>query len=153
MQESLTMRYEIDGLEELENLIKALGELPQKCVNKAAKKGIMVAKADAKRGSWVDVTGYLRKAIKEKAEKTRIKGKKVYDLRPDSAYNDVFVKVSKSGKRSYYPASIEHGFTTKSGKHIPGFNYLRDSLTSNKTRIEKEIVDVLSDEIDKEMKK
>lgn len=147
------MQYEIEGMKELEELIRKLGELPQKCVTKAAKKGIQIAKSDAKRGRWVDQTGYLRKAIKEKAEKTRTKGKKVYDLRPDPAYNDVFVKTSKEGKRSYYPASVEYGFTAKNGKHIPGFRYFKNALTSNKTQIENTIINVLGDEIDKEMKK
>ena len=69
----------VEGLDEVIETIKRVGELPQKCVNKAAKKGIQIAKKSAKNGRWIDQTGYLRKSIKEKAEKTKIKGKKVYD--------------------------------------------------------------------------
>ena len=68
------MRYKVEGMDEVLEMIKKAGELPQKCVNKAAKKGIQIAKKDAKNGGWVDQTGYLRKSIKEKAEKTKIKG-------------------------------------------------------------------------------
>ena len=141
--------FKIEGMEEAIKMIKDVGELPQKCVTKAAKKGIQIAKKDAKGGGWVDETGYLRKSIKEKAEKSKIKGKKVYDLWPDPSMNDVFVKISKKGKRAYYPASIEYGFKTKSGGYVPGFKFLHNSLTDNKSEIENTIVSVLSDEIDK----
>ena len=143
------MNYKIEGMDEVIKMIKDAGELPQKCVNKAAKKGIQIAKKDAKGGGWVDQTGYLRKAIKEKAEKSKTKGKKVYDLWPDPSYNDVFVKVSKNGKRSYYPASIEHGFKAKNGRYIPGFKFLHNALVNNKGQIEKVIIETLADEIDK----
>ena len=143
------MNIKVEGLDEAVEMIKKVGELPQKCVNKAAKKGIQVAKREAKSGGWVDQTGYLRKAIKEKAEKTKIKGKKVYDLMPDSSYNDVFVKTTKKGKRAYYPASIEYGFKTKSGGYVPGFKFLHNALTDNKSQIENVIVKTLADEVDK----
>ena len=143
------MKCKVEGMDEVIKMIKDAGELPQKCVNKAAKKGIQIAKKDAKGGGWVDQTGYLRKAIKEKAEKSKTKGKKVYDLWPDPSYNDVFVKTTKKGKRAYYPASIEYGFKTKSGGYVPGFKFLHNSLTDNKSEIENTIVSVLSDEIDK----
>lgn len=141
--------FKVEGMEEAIKMIRDVGELPQKCVTKAAKKGIQIAKADAKSGGWVDQTGYLRKAIKEKAEKTRIKGKKVYDLWPDPKFNDVFVKTSKNGKRAYYPASIEYGFKTKNGGYAPGFKFLNNALTDNKNQIEKVIIQTLTDEIDK----
>ena len=121
------MNIKVEGLDEAVEMIKKVGELPQKCVNKAAKKGIQIAKREAKSGGWVDQTGYLRKAIKEKAEKTKIKGKKVYDLMPDSSYNDVFVKTTKKGKRAYYPASVEYGFKTNNGGSAPGFHSFYDA--------------------------
>ena len=139
----------IEGLNEAIEMIRKTGQLPQKCVNKAAKKGIQIAKKDAKSGGWIDQTGYLRKSIKEKAEKTKVRGKKVYDLWPDPSFNDVFVKESKTGKRAYYPASIEYGFRTKNGGYVPGFKFLHDSLVNNKDKIEKVIIKTLTDEIDK----
>lgn len=141
--------FKIEGMEEAIKMIKDVGELPQKCVTKAAKKGIQIAKKDAKGGGWVDETGYLRKSIKEKAEKSKIKGKKVYDLWPDPSMNDVFVKISKKGKRAYYPASVEYGFRTKNGGYAPGFKFLYNALTNNKNQIEGIIIETLSDEIDK----
>jgi hypothetical protein len=57
--------------------------------------------------------------------------------------------MTKSGKRYYYPASQEYGFRTRSGVYVPGFHYLKNALEDNSRKIEKEIVDVLSKEIDK----
>lgn len=139
----------IEGMPELEKTIKKLGQLPQKCVNTAVRKGALIPKRAAKQGGWVDQTGYMRKGIITKAEKTSVKGKKVYDVEMDPKMNDVFVKVSKSGKRAYYPASQEHGFRTRNGGYVPGFHYLRNSIEDNASKVEKEIVNVLSKEIDK----
>lgn len=147
------MSYKIIGMKELQKTLNGLDKVPTKSVTKAAKKGIQIAKWSAKRGGWIDQTGYLRKGIKEKLEKSKIKGKKVYDLMPNASYNDVFVKTSKSGKRSYYPASQEYGFKTKNGGYVPGFHYLKESLTDNKMAIEIVMVDTLSREIDKALNK
>ena len=43
-------------------------------------------------------------------EKSRYPGKIVREVYMDAGMNDTFVKVSKSGKRYYYPASQEFGF-------------------------------------------
>ena len=99
--------FKIEGMAELEKTIKELGELPQKCVNTAARKGILIPKKAARQGGWIDQTGNLRRGIITKAEKTRVKGKKVYDVVMDPSKNDIFAKISKTGKRYYYPASQE----------------------------------------------
>lgn len=139
----------IEGMKELEKTIKKLVELPQKCVSTAVRKGALIAKNAAKNGGWVDQTGYLRKGIIQKAEKTKVKGKKVYQVTLDAKMNDVFVKTSKAGNRSYYPSSQEFGFKTKGGGYAPGFHFMRNALEDNSSKIEKEIVNVLSKEIDK----
>jgi len=142
------VKYEIEGMKELEKTIRKLGKLPQKCVTKAAKKGAQIALKAAKQNAPF-LTGALEEGIILKGEKTRRKGKKVYQVTMNPAMNDVFVKTTKDGKRYYYPASQEYGFITKNGGYVPGFHYLRDSLVDNKERIEKTVVDVLAKEIDK----
>ena len=142
------VKYEIEGMKELEKTIRKLGKLPQKCVTKAAKKGAQIALKAAKQKAPF-LTGALEEGIILKAEKTKKKGKKVYQVTMNPAMNDVFVKTTKDGKRYYYPASQEYGFITKNGGYVPGFHYLRDSLVDNKERIEKTVVDVLAKEIDK----
>lgn len=140
-------RNQIEGMKKLEKAIKKLGKLPQTCVTKAARKGARISLIAARRNAPVD-TGELKKGIVLKGEKSRVKGKKVYQATFDAAKNDIFAKISKSGKRAYYPASQEYGFTIN-GKYTPGYNYMKNSIESNSNKIEKEIVNVLSEEIDK----
>lgn len=142
------VKFEIEGMKELERTIRKLGKLPQKCVTKAAKKGAQIALKAAKAKAPF-LTGALEEGIILKGEKLRKRGKKVYQVTMNPAMNDVFVKTTKDGKRYYYPASQEYGFITKNGGYVPGFHYLRDSLVDNKERIEKTVVDVLAKEIDK----
>jgi len=142
------VKFEIEGMKELERTIRELGKLPQKCVTKAAKKGAQIALKAAKQKAPF-LTGALEEGIILKGEKTRRKGKKVYQVTMNPAMNDVFVKTTKDGKRYYYPASQEYGFITKNGGYVPGFHYLRDSLVDNKEKIEKTVIDVLAKEIDK----
>jgi hypothetical protein len=94
-------------------------------------------------------TGNLKRALKLVPEKTRKRGKKVFEVSFDRSFNDVFVKMSADGKRSYYPASQEYGYFAVNGRYIPGFGYLRKSIDNNEQKIEKTIVEVLADEIDK----
>jgi hypothetical protein len=143
------MSTKIEGMPELERTIKRLGQLPQKCVTKAARKGANIPLKAAKKGGWIDQSGEMRKGIILKGEKTKIKGKKVYQAVMDPAKNDIFAKYSKGGKRAYYPASQEYGFKARNGKYIPGFNFFKDAIVNNSIKIEKEVVGVLSKEIDK----
>jgi hypothetical protein len=141
--------FKIEGMDELEAYMRDMGRLPQKVVTKAARKGAMIIRRVARKGGWIDQSGELRKGIVLKGEKAKIKGKKVYQVVMDSAKNDIFVKMTKSGKRYYYPASQEYGFKTKNGGYTPGFHFLRNALVDNSRGIEKVMVDIMSKEIDK----
>ena len=140
--------FKIEGMKELERTIRELGKLPQKCVTPAAKKGARIALKAAKAKAPF-LTGALEEGIILKGEKTRRKGKKVYQVTMNPAMNDIFVKTTKDGKRYYYPASMEYGFITRDGGYSPGFHYLRDALVDNKTAIERTVVDELAKQIDK----
>lgn len=160
-------KYQIVGMKELEKAISTLEKLPQKCVTKAAKKGANISLKDARKNAPEGETGMLKKGIVIKGERSRYKSKKVYQVGMDHRMNDIFVKSHKArannsnlgkGKaklkigeqaRAYYPASQEYGFFARNGRYIPGFHYLKNSLVDNKPQIEKEIVNVLSKEIDK----
>lgn len=142
------VRFEIEGMKELEETIRKLGQLPQKCVSPAAKKGATIVFKAAKENAPF-LSGDLEGGIILKGEKVRKKGKKVYDIMMDPAKNDIFVKETKDGKRYYYPASQEYGFLTRDGGYVPGVHFLRDSITENVDRIVKETVKVLAKQIDK----
>lgn len=142
------VKFEIEGMKELERTIRKLGKLPQKCVTPAAKKGARIAlKAARANAPWE--TGELSNGIVLKGERARKKGKKVYQVTLDPAKNDIFVKTTKDGKRYYYPASMEYGFITRDGGYSPGFHYLRDALVDNKAAIERTVVGELAKQIDK----
>ena len=64
-------------------------------------------------------TGELRSGIipSPAAERTATPYRIVYDVYMDEGKNEIFVKMSKAGKRYYYPASQEYRFKTeKNGK-------------------------------------
>ena len=140
--------FRIDGLDELERKLETLGKLPQRVVTKAARKGANILKKDVKANAPVDM-GTLKKGIVIKAEKSKVKGKKMMQITFDRAYNHVFVKVTKDGKRYYYPASQEFGFRTRGGGYIPGYHFLKDVAQSDRNQVEQMMIEVLTQEIDK----
>ena len=142
------MNTEIIGFDELLQYMGDLEKLPQKVVTRSVKQGANISLKSAK-GKAPFLSGDLESGIVLKAEKTRTKGKKVYQTAMDKNKNDLFQKVSKSGKKYYYPASQEYGFRTKNGGYVPGIHYLRDSLTNNASTIEKTIISNVITEIDK----
>lgn len=143
-------RSDIQGMKELEKAIKQMGKVPQKVATKAARAGASIALKAAKNNAPVD-SGELKRGIILKGERRVKIGKKMYDVMMDPAKNDIFVKMSAEGKRSYYPASQEYGYMTADGGYVPGFRYLRKSITENSRAIESKIVEVAAKEIDKAM--
>lgn len=66
-------------------------------------------------------------------ENSKYPGKIVRQVYFDADMNDTFVKVTKSGKRYYYPASQEYGFriANRSGarvKRVPGKFFMQDTF-------------------------
>jgi hypothetical protein len=141
-------RNEIEGMRELERSIRRLGRVPQAIATKAARAGAVIAFRAAKNNAPVD-TGNLKGGIILKGERRVKVGKKVYDIMMDPAKNNVFVKTSAEGKRSYYPASQEYGYMTADGGYIPGFQYLRKAITENARSIERKVVEAATKAVDK----
>jgi HK97 gp10 family phage protein len=139
---------EIRGLDELIKSIKELGKAPG--VTPAARKGMTIA-YDAAVSKAPEDTGNLKKGIIMKKERGR-RGKAVYQVTMDSSMNDVFVRVSKNGKRSYYPAAQEYGFITRGGEYKSGRYFMRDALQQNQAKIEKTIIDSMWKSIDRAMR-
>lgn len=140
-------------------------KIPQKCVTKAAGKGANVVRKSI-RSSVPVKTGALKRGIVRNGERSRLKGKKVYDLMFSPSMNDVFQrpiknpgaagsKNTKSG-HAYYPASMEFGFLTRSksgGIKVEGHHFMRDGTTSSTSAAKKAMVQTLNDAIDKEWSK
>lgn len=144
-------------------VLGSMEQVPQKCVTKAAGKGATVVRK-AVRGTVPVDTGALKKGIIRKGERSRTKGKKVYDLMFDPSMNDVFQKPIKNpgeagGKspKGYYPASMEYGFLTRSKgggySYVPGYHFMRDAAEASSSPAKKVMIQTLNDEIDKEWSK
>ena len=154
------------GFNEVSSAFGRLDRLPQKAVSKAAAKGGSVLLKAAK-GAVPVRTGTMKGAIIRRAEKTRISGKKGYDVYFDPAYNEVLQKPVKqpgaAGSKStgsghaYYPASMEFGYLTRSKggglSYVPGYHFMRDSAADSSAAVKKTMVDALTKEIDKEWSK
>lgn len=162
----------IDGARVYRILLKkivATGNVPQKAVTKAAGKGANVARRAIRKNTPVGDTGELRRGIVREGERSKYKGKKVYDLMFDPAKNDVFQKpipapgtknpgARKSRwKHAYYPASMEFGFLTRSKgggyDYVPGYHFMRDAAEGVYTEASKEMVDHFCVELEKEWAK
>lgn len=148
----MAKKTEIEGMKELKRLLKKLGDVPQKTVTPAARKGMNIALKDAKKDAPVD-TGDLKKGMKLHGEKSKAKGKKVYRIVFDAKMNDIFQKKDESGKVvAYYPFSQEYGFFARNGKYIPGFRFIHNAFNSNYNQIQKTIVKEMSKNVDKVLK-
>lgn len=64
-------------------------------------------------------------------ENSKYPGKIVRQVYMDAGMNDTFVKMSKAGKRYYYPASQEFGFQIANRTTIPA----RAAAASRRTRV------------------
>lgn len=141
----------IEGFKELERALKRLGKVPQTVATKSARSGASIALRAAKRYAPED-TGELKRGIILKRERRTKPGKAVYDVMMNPAMNDVFVKVSKDGKRSYYPASQEYGFLTADGGYVPGYHFLRRSITEHSSEIERKVLDTAGQAVEKSLR-
>jgi len=145
--------FKIDGMDKLKKDLERLGKVPQKYVTASAKKGMSPILKDAKANAPFD-TGNLKKGMILKGERSRHKGKKVYDVVFDDSMNDIFQKKNANGEATgYYPASQEYGYFSRSGRYIPGYRFIHDSLSNNAERASKTMIDTMQSKIDTEIRK
>lgn len=165
---ALECKFDFSDTIRFQAALHRVEKIPQKAVNKAAGKGATIAgkaiRAAAPRGD----TNQLRKGFKRKAERTRVKGRKVYYYAMDEGKNDIFQKpipanpgnpgARKSDwKHAYYPASIEYGFLTRSQgggiTYVKGTHFARDSAEQVRPQVNRTVIRVLTEELNKEWRK
>ena len=145
--------FRIEGIKELNKSLDKLGKIPQKHVTASARKGMNIVLADARAKAPVD-EGNLKKGMKLKGERSRVKGKKVYQVVFNPAMNEIFQKKNKDGKvTGYYPISQEYGFFAKNGRYIPGYNFIHHSLSNNAPTVQKVMITTMKTKIDQEIRK
>jgi hypothetical protein len=147
------INFKVEGMDKLTKDLEKLGKVPQKHVTSSSRKGMNIPLKTSK-GNAPYHEGHLQKGIILKGERSRIKAKKVYRVIFDPAMNEIFQKKNKEGQiTGYYPVSQEYGFFAKNGRYIPGYRFIRDSLTDNVPKIEKTIVSEMKKKIDAEIAK
>lgn len=127
----------MDDLLEARRTFDAMGQLPARIVTAAAGRGATVVKRAVKNSAEIpELTGTMRKAVRRlRAERSKVKGKKVYPVGFDPAMNSVLQKPIRNpgeaggqNDKAYYPASMEYGFLTRSKgggiSYFPGFHFM-----------------------------
>lgn len=148
----------------LEAAITALGAVPSKCVNSAAAKAGTLVKRAVRQGTVPVDTGALKSGIIRKAEKSRVRGKKVYQVTMDRGMNDIFQKPIKNpgeaggtSKHAYYPSSQEFGYLTRSKggglSYVPGYHFMRDGGDSVSAQANALMIETLTKNLEKEWRK
>lgn len=142
------MSVELQGFNELRQLIDELEKVPQKVATKAARSGGQVDLTATKQDAPV-YDGWLKASLKLIGEKSKTPSKKVYEITFDRAYNSKLVKFSKEGKRSYYPVSQEFGWKYPNGGYHVGVQYMKNTAREKANDVEQKMVDVAMKEIEK----
>lgn len=124
----------------------ALGRISEKEIGQPVKASAEALKARIRASAPVR-TGDLRRGIivLGKPERSSVPGKVVYDIAMDAGMNDRFVKMSKAGKRYYYPSSMEYGFRIGRGRRYPGKYYMRDTSVEFASEHEKRVIDAVGE--------
>ena len=155
----MAVDIDLSDFRRLSRTVGKLGGLPQKCVTKAARKGGNLVLRAVRQKAPVN-TGELKRGLGLKGEKSRIKGKKVYDIVFDAGMNDVFQKFIQNpgeaggkSKTAYYPASMEYGYFARNGRYIPGYHFMRGAAEELEGAAADIAVQVLSEEVEKEWSK
>lgn len=140
----------IIGINEVRRLFEEVGKAPAKVLTKAVKTSAKIVLLAARAGAPVD-QGNLKRGIRLKAERRGKKGKRVYQVGVfgKAGGGEEFVKISERGKRSFYPASQEYGWTDESGKYHPGYRYLRNAADRNAQRVHTMMLEIMAEELDK----
>lgn len=156
---------DLKDLKEAKKAFDAMGTLPAKIVTAAARRGATVAKRAVQGSGKMPVdTGTMRKALRTKREKSRRKGKKVYEVVFDPALNAYLQRPIKNpgeaggqSAKAYYPASMEYGFLTRSKgggiSYSPGFHFMRDEGEAVREPIKEEMARKFNEAIQKEWMK
>lgn len=151
-----TVSFDTSDLKRLEREMRALPSGQQRIVTKAAGKAARLIRPIVRAKAPED-TGMLKRGIVVKPERSRSKGKKVYEVTMDRNMNDVFQKPLKSGKHAYYPSSQEYGFLTRSKggglSYVPGYRYMRDGSEQAEGQAREKMIQTIEEEVEKAWQK
>lgn len=144
-----------------ERALSRISTMPQKISKKAGGQAANAVRRSIRSEIPVGKTGQLRRGIIRVGERSRYKGKKIYDLMFDPDKNGIFQKDIKhpgeaGGKRghAYYPASMEYGFLTRSKgkglKYVEGRHFMRDATDEAAPAARQAAINTATRELNKE---
>ena len=127
-----TVTFDTKDVERTIKMLNKAGKSPQKAVTRAAGRAGTVK------------TGTLKRSIVRVGEKSRRKGKKVYQVTFDRKMNDELQRPVQNpgmlgGKSSkgYYPASMEYGFLARAKDGSGGVVYYSEELGEFRSRTDR----------------
>lgn len=160
------LTFDFSDMAKLEAALKRTEKIPQKAVTRAAGKG-RTADGSADYRAAPVWSGDLQRGIISVGERSRLRGKKVYDITFDPNMNDVFQRpvkepgaagsTSTKGGHAYYPASMEYGFLTRSKgggySYFPGYHFMRDATEESGPAARHVMIETFTTELEKEWQK
>lgn len=160
------LTFDFSDMAKLEATLKRTEKIPQKAVTRAAGKGRTVVRRAVRSAAPV-WSGDLQRGIISVGERSRLRGKKVYDITFDPNMNDVFQRpvkepgaagsTSTKGGHAYYPASMEYGFLTRSKgggySYFPGYHFMRDATEESGPVARHVMIETFTAELEKEWQK
>lgn len=157
MADGLTFTWSADALAEIDAAMDRIKYGTQRVAAEAALAPAQAELEAAKTAAPVK-TGTLRESLVLHMERNRADGKQVFDVMPTAKANSLLQKKVKNpgimpgGKKrrdtAYYPASMEYGFMTVNGKHVPGHHYLAGSLAAGSDSYRESMLEAIEKNID-----
>ena len=66
----------------------------------------------------------------------------------DAAMDQIKYGTQRVAAEAYYPASMEYGFMTVNGKHVPGRHYLAGSMAAGSDSYRESVLEAIEKNID-----
>lgn len=157
MAGNLTFDWDKAAAAEIDAALRELKEGTQRVAAQAALAPARAEQEAAKAAAPVK-TSTLRDSLVLHMERNRPNGKQVLDVMPTAKANSLLQKKVKNpgimpgGKKrrdtAYYPASMEYGFMTVNGKHVPGRHYLGGSMAAGSEGYREAILEEIEKNVD-----
>lgn len=157
MADGLTFTWSTDALVKIDTAMDRIKYGTQRVAAEAAMAPAQAELEAAKTAAPVK-TDTLRESLVLHMERNRANGKQVFDVMPTAKANSLLQKEVKNpgimpgGKKrrntAYYPASMEYGFMTVNGKHVPGHHYLAGSMAAGSDSYRENMLEAIEKNID-----
>ncbi len=162
MSTGAELTFDTRDIKKMIKMLNRAGLSPQKAVNRGTSKGAQILKRATKSEAPVR-TGTLKRNIVIKAERSRLKGKKVRQVTMkggDEANAQLQKPIQNPGilggksKKAYYPASMEYGFLARAPEggtqyRVPGRYFMRGAADRTSEQVKSVTTETVMQELEK----